>query len=168
MAMNKLVLAGGCFWGVEAYFAQLKGVVKTRVGYIDGNKANPTYEEVCNGRATHAEAVELFYDDLSLESILDHYFRIIDPTSLNKQGNDRGVQYRTGIYTSSVSELERIAKWITNKQKEYNKPIVVQLKPESPFYEAETYHQEYLKKNPNGYCHIDLGLARKDERKAGL
>jgi peptide-methionine (S)-S-oxide reductase len=168
MAMNKLVLAGGCFWGVEAYFAQLKGVAKTRVGYIDGNKANPTYEEVCNGRATHAEAVELFYDDLSLESILDHYFRIIDPTSLNKQGNDRGVQYRTGIYTSSVSELERIAKWITNKQKEYNKPIVVQLKPESPFYEAETYHQEYLKKNPNGYCHIDLGLARKDERKAGL
>jgi peptide-methionine (S)-S-oxide reductase len=166
--MNKLVLAGGCFWGVEAYFAQLKGVAKTRVGYIDGNKANPTYEEVCNGRATHAEAVELFYDDLSLESILDHYFRIIDPTSLNKQGNDRGVQYRTGIYTSSVSELERIAKWITNKQKDYNKPIVVQLKPESPFYEAETYHQEYLKKNPNGYCHIDLGLARKDERKAGL
>jgi peptide-methionine (S)-S-oxide reductase len=166
--MNKLVLAGGCFWGVEAYFAQLKGVVKTRVGYIDGNKTNPTYEEVCNGRATHAEAVELFYDDLSLETILDHYFRIIDPTSLNKQGNDRGVQYRTGIYTSSVSELERIAKWITNKQKEYNKPIVVQLKPESPFYEAETYHQEYLKKNPNGYCHIDLGLARKDERKAGL
>jgi peptide-methionine (S)-S-oxide reductase len=103
MAMNKLVLAGGCFWGVEAYFAQLKGVAKTRVGYIDGNKANPTYEEVCNGRATHAEAVELFYDDLSLESILDHYFRIIDPTSLNKQGNDRGVQYRTGIYKSSVS-----------------------------------------------------------------
>jgi len=166
--MNKLVLAGGCFWGVEAYFAQLKGVVKTRVGYIDGNKANPTYEEVCNGRANHAEAVELFYDDLSLESILDHYFRIIDPTSLNKQGNDRGVQYRTGIYTSNVAELERIAKWITNKQKEYNKPIVVQLKPESPFYEAEAYHQDYLKKNPNGYCHIDLGLARKDERKAGL
>ena len=165
--MNKIILAGGCFWGVEAYFAQLKGVTSTRVGYIDGNKPNPTYEEVCDGRATHAEAVEIYYDDLSLESILDHYFRIIDPTSLNKQGNDRGVQYRTAIYTSNVDTLQKIAQWITGKQREYSQPIVVQLKPESPFYEAEKYHQEYLKKNPFGYCHIDLNLAKKEERKEG-
>jgi peptide-methionine (S)-S-oxide reductase len=163
--MNKIILAGGCFWGVEAYFAQLKGVISTRVGYIDGNKANPTYEEVCYGIANHAEAVEIYYDDLALELILDHYFRIIDPTSVNKQGNDRGVQYRTGIYTSKVEELQKIATWITSKQAEYDKPIVVQLKPESPFYEAESYHQKYLDKNPNGYCHIDLGLARPSERK---
>jgi methionine-S-sulfoxide reductase len=100
-----------------------------------------------------------------LETILDHYFRIIDPTSLNKQGNDRGVQYRTAIYTSNVDTLQKIAQWITGKQQEYSQPIVVQLKPESPFYEAEKYHQEYLKKNPFGYCHIDLNLAKKEERK---
>lgn len=166
--MNKIIVAGGCFWGVEAYFAQLKGVISTRVGYIDGNKPHPTYEEVCDGRATHAEAVEIHYDALSLETILDHYFRIIDPTSLNKQGNDRGVQYRTAIYTSNVATLQQIAEWITRKQQEYTQPIVVQLKPESPFYEAEAYHQEYLKKNPNGYCHIDLGLATTAERKEGF
>jgi peptide-methionine (S)-S-oxide reductase len=165
--MNKIIVAGGCFWGVEAYFAQLKGVLSTRVGYIDGNKEHPTYEEVCNGQATHAEAVEIFYDELSLDHLLDHFFRIIDPTSLNKQGNDRGVQYRTAIYTSKVSQLEDIAKWITSKQAEYDKPIVVQLKPESPFYEAESYHQEYLKKNPSGYCHIDLNVATPSERKDG-
>lgn len=163
--MNKIILAGGCFWGVEAYFQQLKGVMSTKVGYIDGNIDNPTYEDVCSHRATHAEAVEIYYQNMKLEEILDHYFRIIDPTTINRQGPDVGTQYRTGIYFNKISDLGRIINFIKEKQKEYKEPIVVELRPESKFYDAEEYHQEYLMKNPGGYCHIDLGLAREEEKK---
>ena len=98
--MKKIILAGGCFWGVEAYFKRLKGVLSTRVGYTDGFTMNPTYEEVCAQNTNHVEACEIYYDEqvISLERLLEHLFKIIDPTSLNKQGGDVGVQYRTGIY----------------------------------------------------------------------
>lgn len=162
--MKKIIFAGGCFWGVEAYFKQLKGVVATKVGYIDGNKSNPTYEEVCNHSATHAEAVEIFFTG-SLESMLEQYFRIIDPVAIDRQGNDIGKQYRTGIYFSKLSDLEIIVEYIKKEQKKYDDIIAVEVKPESMFYLAETHHQDYLEKNPSGYCHINMDLAKPDEKK---
>ncbi len=163
--MKKIIFAGGCFWGVEAYFKQLKGVVATKVGYIDGNKSKPTYEEVCDHIATHAEAVEIFYTGVSLEDMLDHYFRIIDPTAVDRQGPDVGKQYRTGIYFSKLSDLDIIIKYIKEEQKKYDDVIAVEVKPESMFYLAESYHQDYLEKNPGGYCHVNLDLAKPDEKK---
>ncbi len=165
--MNKIVLAGGCFWGVEAYFAMLKGTLKVRSGYVNGNKENPTYQEVCSGIATHAEAIYLEYDEsvISLEKILEHYFRIIDPTSLNKQGNDRGIQYRTGIYYYDDKSRDIAKKSLLDEQKKYKEKLVVELEQVNNYYDAEYYHQNYLAKNPNGYCHIDLNLINEDEKK---
>ena len=163
--MKKIIFAGGCFWGVEAYFKQLKGVVETKVGYIDGNKSHPTYEEVCNNTATHAEAVEIFYNDITLKELLNHYFRIIDPIAVDRQGPDVGIQYRTGIYFSKLSDLDLIIEYIKEEQKKYDDPIAVEVKPESMFYLAETNHQDYLEKNPGGYCHVDMGLALPKEKK---
>ena len=165
--MKNLILAGGCFWGVDAYFRQLKGVHDTKSGYANGNKENPTYREVCEGIATHAEAVKITYDPsvLSLNELLDHFFRIIDPTTLNRQGNDVGVQYRSGIYYDDDATKETSLKYIEKEQLNYKKKIVVQVEPLKNFYLAEDYHQDYLQKNPNGYCHIDLGLAKESEKK---
>src|SRR5690554_199881 len=97
---KRLILAGGCFWGVEAYYQKLKGIVTTNVGYANGNIENPTYEQVCSGVATHAEVVEVIYNsnEITLEKVLEHFFRMINPFSLNKQGNDIGIQYRSGLY----------------------------------------------------------------------
>ncbi len=163
--MKKIIFAGGCFWGVEAYFKQLEGVVTTKVGYIDGDRENPTYEEVCNGTTNHAEAVEIFYDSITLDKLLEHYFRIIDPTAIDRQGPDVGKQYRTGIYFSKLADLDIIIKYIKEEQKKYDDPIAVEVRPESAFYLAETYHQDYLDKNPSGYCHVNLDLATDDEKK---
>lgn len=156
--MKKIILAGGCFWGVEAYFKRLKGVIKTRVGYTDGQTMNPTYQEVCTGMTQHVEACEIYYDEaiVSLESLLNHLFKIIDPTSRNKQGEDVGVQYRTGIYYEDDSLLPRIQDFIEKIQSQYVAPIVVEVKKETPFYDAEDYHQDYLTRNPQGYCHVNL------------
>ncbi|HHZ17853.1 MAG TPA: peptide-methionine (S)-S-oxide reductase MsrA [Acholeplasmataceae bacterium] len=165
--MKRIVIAAGCFWGVEAYFKRLKGVEATRVGYVNGNFANPRYEDLKARKATHAEACEIIYDDqvLTLEDILEHMFRFIDPTSLNRQGGDIGIQYRTGIYYVSAEDKEVAERFIAEKQKEYAAPIVVEVEREDGFYPAEEYHQDYLGKNPNGYCHVDLRLLRDDERK---
>ncbi|MFA5692388.1 MAG: peptide-methionine (S)-S-oxide reductase MsrA [Acholeplasmataceae bacterium] len=165
--MNRIILAGGCFWGVEAYFAQLKGITKVYSGYVNGNKENPTYEKVCSGIATHAEAIYLEFDEsiISLNKVLEHYFRIIDPTSLNKQGNDVGIQYRTGIYYYDDKTYRVAKKYLLNIQNNYKNPIVVELEEVDNFYKAEYYHQNYLANNPNGYCHIDLSLAREDEKR---
>ena len=154
--MKSIVLAGGCFWGVEAYFKQLEGVNESEVGYIDGT-GNATYRDVCNGNG-YAEAVLLRYDEnsISLKKILDHLFNIIDPTSINKQGNDKGVQYRTGIYNYHDEQHGLITNYINIRQKEYTKPIVLDIKNNLTFFPAEDYHQDYLGKNKNGYCHIDL------------
>jgi peptide-methionine (S)-S-oxide reductase len=165
--MKNIVLAGGCFWGVEAYYKKLKGVVNTQVGYSNGNYANPTYEEVCNEQATHVEAVSVDYDEtvISLEKLIEHLFRIIDPTSVNKQGHDEGIQYRTGIYFQNQDDEKVAHKYIQRRQQEFKKPIAVEVLPLKGFYDAETYHQDYLDKNPLGYCHVNFAVLKKEEMK---
>ncbi len=156
--MNEIYFAGGCFWGVEEYFSRINGVVETKVGYANGTKENPTYEEVCTGTTRHAETVYIRYDEsvITLEELLQKFFNIIDPTSLNRQGGDIGNQYRTGVYYVNEKDKNIIAKYMDEVQKNYKEKIVTELLPLSSFYLAEEYHQKYLKKNPNGYCHIDL------------
>ena len=156
-----IYLAGGCFWGLEEYMDRLEGVIDVTSGYANGSTENPTYEQVCSGLTGHAETVHVMYDtaQISLLEILQYYFRVIDPTSINKQGNDRGSQYRTGIFYEDEKDFTLIAASIRELQKEYDKPIVIQVEPLNGYYLAEDYHQDYLKKNPGGYCHIDLDLA---------
>lgn len=154
-------LAGGCFWGVDAFFDRIEGVESVRSGYANGDTINPTYNDVLYKKTNHAETVELKYDPAKtdLTNILLYYFKIIDPVSLNRQGNDIGSQYRTGIYYTKEEDLETIKKIVEKEQEKYDKEIVVEVEPIKSFYLAEDYHQDYLAKNPNGYCHIDLSLA---------
>ena len=168
--MKEIILAGGCFWGVEAYFQRLNGVVKTIVGYTDGKTENPSYKEVCSGETYHAEACKILYDEkiISLEKILEHFFRIIDPTCLNRQGHDIGTQYRTGVFYNNLEDKEIIEKFIENKKSDYSNPIVVDIKEEKKFWNAEEYHQNYLIKNPGGYCHVNLDIIKPDEIKPHL
>ncbi len=156
--MKKIVLAGGCFWGVEAYMSKIKGVVNTKVGYANGHTENPTYEQVCTSTTGHAEVCYVKYDEstIDLESLLNRFWKIINPTILNRQGPDVGSQYRTGIFYIDKNDLEIINKTKEEQQKLYDKPIVTEIKKLKCFYDAEEYHQKYLEKNPNGYCHIDL------------
>ncbi len=156
---SSIVLAGGCFWGVEHLFADLPGVVNTSVGYIGGSEETATYEHVKTGTSGHAEAVNIVYDpaQTSLESILDFFFKIHDPTTLNQQGNDRGTQYRSAIFTSSP-EQEACAAAAIEKEKKgtrWGSKIVTTIERGKVYYPAEEYHQDYLKKNPGGYnCHF--------------
>ncbi|HDK7167678.1 TPA: peptide-methionine (S)-S-oxide reductase MsrA [Clostridium botulinum] len=156
--MKEIVLAGGCFWGVEEYMSRIKGIVETKVGYANGIKENPSYKEVCSGTTGHAEACYIKYDEniISLEGLLNKFWGIINPTVLNKQGNDRGTQYRTGIFYLNEKDLNIITESKSREQKNYNKAIVTEVEPLKCFYDAEEYHQKYLKKNPEGYCHIHL------------
>lgn len=154
--MKDIYLAGGCFWGVDAYFSNLDGVISTEVGYANGKTATTTYEELY--RTDFAETVKVTFDErkISQREILEHYFYIIDPFSLNKQGNDRGRQYRTGIYTKNKEDLDFVKSFVEEKQKESDKKILVEVEELKSYVVAEDYHQDYLKKNPTGYCHIDL------------
>lgn len=156
--MKKIVLAGGCFWGVEEYMSRIKGVIETKVGYANGTKENPSYEEVCSKNTGHAEACYITYDEdlISLDQLLAKFWEIIDPTVINRQGNDIGHQYRTGIFYTDKNDLPIILKSKDEEQKKYSKEIVTEIETLSCFYEAEEYHQKYLKKNPGGYCHIKL------------
>jgi len=156
--LKEIALAGGCFWGVDEYFSRKKGVISTKAGYANGIKENPTYNEVCTGRTGHAETVLVKYDEavITLTEILEKFFKVIDPTILNRQGNDRGTQYRTGIYYLDEADIPKIEEFIESKRSEYSAPIVTEILPLKNFYDAEEYHQDYLKKNPRGYCHIDL------------
>ncbi|MEA4826777.1 MAG: peptide-methionine (S)-S-oxide reductase MsrA [Clostridium sp.] len=156
--MREIVLAGGCFWGVEEYMSRIPGIVETKVGYANGIKENPSYEEVCTGTTGHAEACYIKYNEniISLEKLLNKFWNIIDPTILNRQGNDRGSQYRTGIFYLDEKDLNIIMKSKNEEQKNYKNPIVTEVEHLKCFYEAEEYHQKYLKKNPGGYCHIHL------------
>lgn len=165
--MKKIVVAGGCFWGVEEYYRRLKGIVNTRVGYAQGLIKNPSYQEVCTGQTKHAEVCELEYDEnvLPLEKVLEHLFRIVDPTSLNKQGHDVGTQYRVGVYFIDPKDEERIQAYYDKKASEYSKPLVMELEALREFYDAETYHQKYLVKNPGGYCHVNMKLIKDEEKK---
>ena len=159
--IREIYLAGGCFWGVEGYFKRIEGVKDTTCGYANGKTANPSYEDVCRHNTGHAETVRVLFDTdvINLEDLLIYYFRIIDPVSVNKQGNDVGTQYRTGIYYTDESLLPVIKAAVEREQRKYNEKIAVELLPLENFYSAEEYHQNYLDKNPNGYCHINLNLA---------
>ncbi|MCW3161214.1 peptide-methionine (R)-S-oxide reductase MsrB [Chryseobacterium oryctis] len=158
--LKEVYFAGGCFWGTEHFFQQIRGVIATEVGYANGNKENPTYEEVLSHTTGFAETVKVQYapEQVDLKLLIDLYFKTIDPTSIDKQGNDKGNQYRTGIY-STDKETEGIVKAEVEKlSKNYSKPVVVETIPLKNFYKAEDYHQDYLDKNPGGYCHIDPSL----------
>lgn len=156
--LKEIYYAGGCFWGVEAYFSRIPGVNQVTVGYANGTVENPTYEEVCSHTTGHAETVHVIYDPerVSLRTLTEHFFKIIDPLSLNRQGNDIGNQYRTGIYYTDEQDLAILRKVMEEEQKKYDAPIMVELLPLASYYLAEEYHQDYLVKNPNGYCHINF------------
>ena len=157
---KKIYLAGGCFWGTDHLFSLVDGVVKTAAGYANSKVAYPSYEEVCTGRTGAAETVEVVYDDtkVGLTDLLSIYFRSIDPTALNRQGNDIGTQYRTGIYYTDPADLPAIEAFVAAVQRRHTEPLAVEVGPLVNFYPAELYHQEYLYKNPQGYCHVDPAL----------
>jgi methionine-R-sulfoxide reductase len=158
--MKEIYFAGGCFWGTEHFMKQIEGVDHTEVGYANGNTVNPTYQDVCTGKTGFAETVKVEYDPskVDLGLLIDLFFKTIDPTSLNKQGNDRGTQYRTGIYYTDEKDKPVIESFIKNIAGKYSRPVVVEVEPLKNFYKAEGYHQDYLDKNPGGYCHIDPAL----------
>lgn len=154
--MKEIYLAGGCFWGVDAYFGGLDGVVDTECGYANGKTPTTTYEELY--KTDFAETVKVTLDEekISLNQILEHFYYIINPFSLNRQGNDLGRQYRTGIYSKNEEDLEFARNFLDKKQKEADRKILVEVQELRSYVVAEAYHQDYLKKNPAGYCHIDL------------
>ena len=174
--MKEIYFAGGCFWGTEHYFKQIKGVVKTEVGYANGATENPTYQEVYTDKTGFAETVHVVYNPevINLEFLLRMFFKAIDPTSLNQQGHDVGTRYRTGIYYVDEADLPIIEKIYDEEEQKYimdegettssstddnsSLKFVVEKKPLENFYTAEEYHQDYLDKNPDGYCHLPQAL----------
>lgn len=151
-----IYLAGGCFWGVEAYFSHVYGVKETKTGYANGKTENPGYYDI--NKTGHAEAVRVEYDParVTLESLLARFFTIIDSTLLNRQGGDMGTQYRTGVYYEDESDLPAIKAAVAAEQAKRTKPVVTEVQRLSGFYDAENYHQDYLEKNPGSYCHVDF------------
>lgn len=155
-------LAGGCFWCLEAVYDQTKGVSSVESGYMGGKNADPTYEQVCSGRTGHAEVVQITFDPavISFRELLEMFFVIHDPTTLNRQGNDAGTQYRSAIFTHSPEQkqtAEAVIAAIT-EEKVYDNPIVTEVVPATTFYVAEAYHQEYFARNPSqGYCTYVVG-----------
>ena len=152
-------LAGGCFWGMEEIIRAIPGVLETTVGYTGGNTESPTYKQVCTGSTGHAEAIEIKFDPqrITFEELLGYFFRMHDPTTLNRQHNDIGTQYRSAIFYHS-DEQKRVAEEVKNRVNEagkWKRPVITEIVPAQKFFEAEDYHQDYLKKNPGGYnCHV--------------
>ena len=159
--MAEIYLAGGCFWGLEEYFSRIPGVEQTTVGYANGQVETTNYQLI--KETDHAETVQVIYDPdkITLRAILLYYFRVIDHLSINKQGNDRGRQYRTGVYYTDEGDREMIAQVFAEEEKQLGRKIAVELEPLRHYILAEDYHQDYLKKNPSGYCHIDVTDAEK-------
>ena len=162
-SVREIYLAGGCFWGTEHFLRQIRGVVETEVGYANGSTPDPTYEIVCGDKSGYAETVRVVYDPevLSTAKLLETFFLAIDPTAVNRQGNDRGTQYRTGIHYSNPADEPVVIAALDQLRTQYSKPIAVEGMPLRSFYRAEEYHQDYLEKNPSGYCHISSALFRK-------
>ena len=162
--MKTIYFAGGCFWGVEKYFSLAKGVFATAVGYANGTKDNPSYLDLKSGLDDASETVKIEYDEniVSLEKLLELFLRVIDPFSLNKQGEDEGVQYRSGIYYVDSGDKLIVENYFKSIGLTNYKIEVLPLKK---FFLAEEYHQKYLDKNPGGYCHINMAKLREDERK---
>ena len=157
--MAEIYLAGGCFWGLEEYFSHIEGVEETTVGYANGQVESTNYQLI--HQTDHAETVHLIYDEkrVSLREILLYYFRVIDPLSVNKQGNDVGRQYRTGVYYTDQADKAVIEQVFAEQEKQLGQKIAVELEPLRHYVLAEDYHQDYLKKNPGGYCHINVNDA---------
>ena len=153
--METIYLAGGCFWGMQKFIDQFKGVARTEVGYANGPDKAPSYQEVCRSSG-HAETVRVDYDEtvIPLEKLLDCYFLVIDPLSVNRQGEDAGIQYRTGVYYTRESQRPVIERVFAREREKAGAPLAVELAPLRNFFSAEEYHQKYLEKNPGGYCHI--------------
>jgi peptide methionine sulfoxide reductase msrA/msrB len=163
-ARETAIFAAGCFWGTEGYFRQLHGVLATEVGYSGGITGKPDYRAVTTGKTGHAEALRIDFDPqrISYRELLLHFFRMHDPTMLNRQGNDVGTQYRSAIFTvgdSQAAEARKVVEMLSNDGS-YSNPIVTEIRQAGPFWNAEEYHQDYLEKNPGGYCHVDLTLAK--------
>jgi len=156
--MQKATFAAGCFWGVEATFRQIPGVISTRVGYIGGKTENPTYKEVCTDRTGHAEAVEVEFDPtkVAYNDLLKVFWENHDPTQVNRQGPDWGTQYRTAIFYHSPEQQAQaeVSKQALENSHRYAKPIATQIVPAVTFYPAEDYHQQYLEKRGLASCHI--------------
>lgn len=159
---REIYFAGGCFWGVDAYFSLVPGVIDTTSGYANGTVENPSYEHVCTGTTGHAETVRVRYDPdaVSLKVLVEHYFGLIDPLSVNRQGNDAGTQYRTGVYYADEADLPTLEAAFAAEAERAGQELAVELTPLTCFYEAEEYHQNYLDNNPSGYCHIDFSGLR--------
>ena len=159
--MAEIYLAGGCFWGLEEYFSRISGVQQTSVGYANGQVETTNYQLI--KETDHAETVQVIYDEkeVSLREILLYYFRVIDPLSVNQQGNDRGRQYRTGIYYLDEEDLPTIYGLVQEQERMLGRKIAVEVEKLRHYILAEDYHQDYLKKNPGGYCHIDVRDAEK-------
>lgn len=155
--MKKIYLAGGCFWGVQHYLSLINGIRQTVVGYANSDIETPSYEDLKAHRSSASETVEVTYDEdvITLKEILDLFFMIIDPTILDRQGHDIGHQYRTGIYYVDEEDKSIIKESLDELSKQYDQPIVTELLPLTNFTIGEDYHQDYLVKNPNGYCHVD-------------
>ena len=153
--METIYLAGGCFWGMQKFIDQFQGVARTEVGYANGPDKAPSYQEVCRSSG-HAETVRVDYDEtvIPLEKLLDCYFLVIDPLSVNRQGEDAGIQYRTGVYYTRESQRPVIERVFARERERAGAPLAVELAPLRNFFSAEEYHQKYLEKNPGGYCHI--------------
>ena len=158
--MRTVYLAAGCFWGTQRFFDQFDGVLSTETGYANGNTENPTYEDVKHHHSGHAETVKVVFDEtaISASKLLEYYFMIIDPLSVNKQGEDEGEQYRTGIYYEDESLLPEIRAVVAQEEASVGKKLAVEVLPLKQFFRAEEYHQKYLEKNPNGYCHINPAM----------
>lgn len=158
------LFAAGCFWGTEGYFRQLEGVISTDVGYSGGITKNPTYEQTITGKTGHAETIRIEFDPsvIGYEELLQHFFRMHDPTTLNRQGNDVGTQYRSAVFAASTEQKVRAQEVLRRLEaaKTWQRKAVTEIREAGAFYSAEDYHQDYLVKNPNGYCHVDLTLAR--------
>lgn len=169
--LKQIYVAGGCFWGVEEYFSLIPGVVDAVNGYANGWTENPSYEDVCRGDTGHAETVRVTYDPtvISLETLVEQLFEIIDPLNVNRQGNDVGDQYRTGVYFTDEADRAIIESVFAAEQQKHDQRIATELEPLAQFFEAEDYHQDYLRKNPGGYCHVSfdgLSTVKTEQKKA--
>ncbi len=158
--MKEIYLAGGCFWGTQHFFKQVQGVLQTEVGFANGHTEHPTYEDVYTDTTGYAETVRICYDEhvADLTFLLRLFFRAIDPTSLNRQGHDTGTRYRTGVYYTSPDDLPAIRRVFDEEQARLSLPIAVEVEPLRCFFPADERHQDYLDKNPDGYCHLPLEL----------
>lgn len=162
---DTIYLAGGCFWGMQSFFEEVDGVTFTQVGYANGYEdRQPTYEEVCTGQTGFAETILIEYESgrVPLTFILERYFSVINPTTLNQQGGDQGPQYRTGIFYTTEAQKLVAEKALQELQEKHSKPIVVECLPLKNYYPAEQYHQDYLRRNPGGYCHISRTQIRQE------